>query len=173
MNSSLITEASKGQESAKINFLSDELSIHVAQNLEAHASEGIVNHQFFDSGGNSLSPLSLKIGGIQNGVAVNVYLPLAQNPTPISSNSNTFEFVFNGIKFVNDDDFEAAITTVKDRIEAASLTIDEIVALTTILSTLSYGSVEDDYSFVVNGVTYSARVIVTNSSGYILIRYVR
>lgn len=173
MNSPLLTEAAKGAESSRINLLNNTLVNHAASGLEAHDTEGVVAYTFTDSGGNSLSPYSLLIGGVQT-TPVKIYIPLAQNPQPFPVVSGLFEFTFTGIKFVNEDDLDKALAYVSAQVQAnASLTTGEKQAITGVLSSLVYESQSTEFSPTVNGTQYVFTVNITTPTGYIKVSYQR
>lgn len=174
MNVRLLTEAAKNAEGSRANVLNNSLVAHAAKGFDAHDAEGPTTYTFTDSAGNSLSLLSLILGGVYSGSAVKVYVPLAQNPTPIPTTSGLFTFTFQGILFSSDDDMQVGLSILKGEIEAdAGLTSDEKTALESQLSLLTYESIDSDFTTVVNGSSYTMHVTVTTSTGYINISYQR
>jgi hypothetical protein len=188
MNSPLITDSSLGSESFNILSLNDALYKHSLEGLNAHDSEGVVAYTFTDSGGNSLSVYSLLIGGQnQSGTTQKVYLPI-KSFTPVPAITGLFEYSFVGlgsvptaestsstnIGFQSQDDFDLALVNLTLEINSdASTTTDEKTALNNLLSTLQYGSADQDYEQVVNGITYTIHLTIYTSQAYILVSYQR
>ena len=173
MNVRLLTEAAKNSEGSRANVLNNSLQVHAALGLEAHDTEGPVNYTFTDSNGNSLSLLSLILGGIYNGSPAKVYVPLAQNPEPIPATSGLFIFTFQGILFSCNDDMQVGLSVIIKEIDESGLTPDEITAIESQISILPYGSIDSDFSTVVNGTQYTFHITVTTTTGYIHIYYQR
>lgn len=90
MNTPLLTDSQASSGQIQVNAINNTLARHAAKGIDAHDDEGVVSYLFADSGGNSLSPFSLVIGGAQanTGNPQKVYLPVAQNPqsTPTTAN---------------------------------------------------------------------------------------
>lgn len=188
MNSPLITDSSLGSESFKTLSLNDSLYRHSIEGLDAHDSEGVVSYTFTDSGSNSLSTYSLLIGGQnQSGTVQKVYLPI-KSFSPVPTVSGLFEYSFVGlgsiptaestnlinIGFQSQDDFDLALVNLTLEINSdANTTADEKNAMTNLLSTLQYGSKDQEYYQVVNGVTYNIQLTIYTSQAYILVSYQR
>jgi hypothetical protein len=97
MNTPLLTDSQASSALIKVNALNNTLARHAAKGINAHDSEGVVQYLFTDSGGNSLSPLSLVLGGAQanTGTPQKVYLPIAQNPQSIPTKSDLLVKIYN------------------------------------------------------------------------------
>lgn len=171
MNAPLLTSSQVSSGLIRVNELNNTLAVHASKGLEAHDSEGVVQYFFTDSGGNSLSPLSLILGGAQSGTGLEqkVYVPLAQNPTPIPVQTGVFTFV--GILFSNQDELNAGIETVILSVESSSLSTDAKTAITSQLRVMPYGDADNTYSTVVNAVTYTFQITIATSSGSITVVY--
>jgi hypothetical protein len=188
MNSPLITDSSLGSESFKVLSLNNALYTHSLEGLNAHDSEGVVAYTFTDSGGNSLSVYSLLIGGQnESGTVQKVYLPI-KSFVPVPTVSGLFKYSFVGLGsvptaestsstnlgFQSQDDFDLALVNLTLEINSdASTSADEKTAMTNLLSTLQYGSADQDYDQVVNGVTYTIHLTIYTSQAYILVSYQR
>jgi hypothetical protein len=174
MNAPLLTRADAVAESSRINSLNDALYRHIAGGLEAHDSEGPTTYVFEDSGGNSLSQSSLILGGLQGQAPLQVYVPLAQNPTPPTTTPGVFNYYFYGIKFIAEGDMKSGIDDVITQVEGdLLLTLEEIQAITNVLLPLEYGSTDADYETTVRAVSYTVHVVIDVTTGQIHVSYTR
>lgn len=174
MNTPLITRADAIAESSRINALNDALHRHIHGGLESHDSEGPTAYVFEDSGSNSLSQSSLVLGGLQGQEPLQVYIPLAQNPTPPATTPGVFNYYFYGIKFIAEGDMKSGISNIITQAEGdLLLTLEEITAITNVLLPLEFGSVDADYETTVRAVSYTVHVIIDVTTGQIHVSYTR
>jgi hypothetical protein len=171
MNTPLLTGSQVSSGLVHVNDLNNTLAVHASKGLDAHDSEGVAQYSFTDSGGNSLSLLSLVLGGVQDGTGVplKVYVPLAQNPVAIPQEIGTF--TFDGLLFSNQDELNAGLETVIISVNGSSLSEDAKTAITSQLRVLTYGDVDNTFSWVVNAVTYTFQITVVTASGSIVVIY--
>ena len=96
MNTPLLTDSTASSGQIQVNALNNTLSRHAQKGINAHDDEGVVSYLFTDSGGNSLSPFSLILGGAQEGTGTpqKVYIPVAQNPQNIPTRSSLLVRVY-------------------------------------------------------------------------------
>ena len=95
------------------------------------------------------------------------FVGLGSVPTAESTSSTN-------LGFQSQDDFDLALVNLTLEINSdASTSADEKTAMTNLLSTLQYGSADQDYDQVVNGVTYTIHLTIYTSQAYILVSYQR